>query len=72
MSNLPPVTPDDAGAQKDGTPAEAAGPAATDARPSFDELFAAPAPTQPELAESLRPRPSKKKRGRGGVGCLIV
>jgi UPF0755 protein len=45
-----------------------------DPRPSFDELFTAPAPTQPMLAESLRPRASakKKKRGRGGIGCLIV
>lgn len=74
MSQLQPDTPDDAGAQKDGTAAETARPAATDARPSFDELFTAPAPTQPELAASLRPRASsrKRKRGKGGVGCLIV
>ncbi|WP_082492482.1 endolytic transglycosylase MltG [Leifsonia sp. Root4] len=74
MSQLQPDTPDDAGAQKDGTPAEVTAPAATDARPSFDELFTAPAPTQPELAESLRPRASsrKRKRGKGGIGCLIV
>lgn len=39
------------------------------ARPSFDEVFTAPAE---EVETGLRPRAPKKRRGRAGIGCLIV
>ncbi|PPL14349.1 endolytic transglycosylase MltG, partial [Microterricola pindariensis] len=39
------------------------------ARPSFDEVFSVPGPAE---ASGLRPRQAKGRRGRRGLGCLVV
>lgn len=69
MSHLPPASPNDAGG-----PTGAGGASPAPERPSFDELFTGPSPTQESLPASLRPRSSKreKPKRKGAWGCLVV